>query len=543
VTAVRAVFLLGVCAAFLAACDRGSSGTTASPCRESTLTSSDIGGSGIVDGLATYGKPVVTAAGITGAVVATPIRYANVEVVSCENGATLASGATDVDGRFRISFFNPGRVGIYARVLSSSSRYPVSVRRSVAEPSLYGLASLDFSDAGDGETVTVSGLETVEADRSGVFNILDQGIRGAETVESLSGSAPTDPLVWYWYPGNPNGTGYTPRNRAITVLGTDDDADEFDDAVLLHEYGHYVLDVYSYDDSPGGPHFLGDSSLDLRLAWSEGWATFFSSLVRNDPSHVDTGGGSVLLSFNIETPSFGGATRYDSNELAVAAVLWDAYDAADGDEGAGPLSGLRDAIWSVVRGLSDWPVTFEDFWAGWQAANPGDLTVILADRQIDLWEDGQDAGANDNDPSRATPITLFSGGNPSAIQHHTLYPVDDVDFVAFTAPGSGTYTVATSRCTPAGDACDARVSNGADTLLDVVGIAPPSTADNLNGLTYSPSCVLTACPPNDAETLSSKVTFTATGGASYVIRILRSPSAPPSAAETGSYDIVVTADP
>ncbi|MFZ5874940.1 MAG: hypothetical protein ACOYXU_00900 [Nitrospirota bacterium] len=539
-TRVRAGFLLAACVV-LAACNRGSSDTASNPCQSSAMPSSDIGGPGVAEGLATYGKPVVTTSGMTGDIVATPIRYADVEMVSCQNGAVLGSGATDADGRFQISFFNPGRVGVYARVLSSSPRYSVSVRRSPDEPFLYGLASADFNDAGDGETSTVSGLETIEADRSGVFNILDQGVRGAETVESLTGSAPTVPLTWYWYSGNPNGTGYTPSTHAITVLGTDDDSDEFDDAVLLHEYGHYVLEVYSYDDSPGGPHFLGDSSLDLRLAWSEGWATFFSSLVRNDPGHMDTGGGSVLLSFNLETPpTFGDGTRYDTNELAIAAVLWDAYDAADGDEGAGPLSGLRDAIWSVVRGLSEWPVTFEDFWAGWQTANPGDLMPILAERQIDLWADGQEAGANDNDPSRAAPITLFSGTNPSAIQHHTLYPAGDVDYVTFTAPGTGTYTVATSRCAPLADACDARVSNGADTLLDVVGITPPSTADNLTGQTYSPTCVLVGCPPNDAETLSSKVTFTATGGASYVIRVERSPSAPPSAAETGSYDLVVT---
>jgi hypothetical protein len=119
-----------------------------------------------------------------------------------------------------------------------------------------------------------------------------------------------------------------------------------------------------------------------------------------------------------------------------------------------------------------------------------------------------------------------------------------VDYAVFTTPGSGTFTVATSRCTPAGDLCDARVSNGADTLLSVVGVTSPSSADNLNGRTYSPSCVLTACPPNDAETLSSKVTVTAmAAGMSYVIRISRSPSAPPSAAETGSYDLVVTEEP
>jgi hypothetical protein len=115
-----------------------------------------------------------------------------------------------------------------------------------------------------------------------------------------------------------------------------------------------------------------------------------------------------------------------------------------------------------------------------------------------------------------------------------------VDYVVFTAPANGPYTVATSRCALLGAVCDARVSNAADTLLDVIGVAPPSTADNLNGQTYSASCALATCPPNDASTLSSTVTFTATSGASYVVRISRSPLAPPSAGETGSYDLVVT---
>jgi hypothetical protein len=540
-SAVHAGFVFAAGLVFVAGCDGNSSRTLGAPC-DGFASRSDRGGLGAAEGRATYGKRVITSAGQTGDIVSMPIRYAKVEVVSCQSGAVLASETTAADGRFYVSFLNTGRVGVYVRVLSSSSRYPVSVQRSADEPFLYGLASEVFDDAGDNETAPVSGLETVEALGSGVFNILDQGVRGAETVESLTGSAPIEPLVWYWYPGNQDGTNYTPTTRAITVLGTEDDSDEFDDAVLLHEYGHYVLDVYSRDDSPGGPHALGDSSLDLRLAWSEGWADFFSSVARDDPQHVDTGGGAVRLAFNIETPpSFGGGTRYDTNELAIAAVLWDAYDAADTDEGAGPLSGLLADIWSVASGLivSPVPVTFEDFWAGWQAANPGNLQPILDARQIDLWADSQESGANDNDPLRATPIALFSG-DVSVIQHHTLYPSGDVDYVVFTAPADGTYTVATSRCTLLG-ACDARVSNAADTLLDVIGVTPPSTADNLNGQTYSSECGL-ACPLNDATTLSSKVTFAATANTSYVVRVERSPSAPQSAGETGSYDIVVTLD-
>jgi hypothetical protein len=495
-----------------------------------------------VEGRATYFKRVITPQGATGAVVQTPIRYADVELISCQSGAVLASGPTDADGRFQLPFTNPGRVGVYVRVLSSVNRYGVSVRRSAAEPLLYGFVSSAYDDAGDGEIQTVQGLEARSELGAGAFNILDQGVRGAEVVESLSGAAPASPLVWFWFPGNAAGTSYDPAAKAITVLGTAADPDEFDDAVLLHEYAHYVLDVYSRDDSPGGPHVLGDSTLDLRLAWSEGWATFFSSVVRNDPVHVDTSGTGVRLVFEIEGPSFSTATRYDSNELAIAAVLWDAYDGDDADEGLGPLNGLLAAIWSAVQGLGTSPVSFEDFWTAWQSANPGDLRPILETRSIDLWVDDHEAGGDDDDPSRAKPLGLFVG-DPASIQHHSLYPAGDVDHVEFTAPTAGMYTVATSRCTGLPLACDARVSNAADTILSVMSLADNGTAaDNLNGQRYSTSCALANCPPNDAATLSSRVTFPAAANEVVTIRIMRSPDAPPSAGELGTYDLLVTSE-
>jgi hypothetical protein len=185
------------------------------------------------------------------------------------------------------------------------------------------------------------------------------------------------------------------------------------------------------------------------------------------------------------------------------------------------------------------PVSFEDFWMAWQAANAGNLRPILEVRRIDLWADDQEAGGNDDDPSRAKPIALFAG-DPSTIQPHSLYPAGDVDHVVFTVPADGTYEVATSRCPLASSVCDARVSNGADTILDVLGLSDGPAADNRNGQSYSPSCALASCPPNDATALSSRVTFPATLGASYVIQVTRSPVAPPSAGELGTYDLLVT---
>jgi hypothetical protein len=183
----------------------------------------------------------------------------------------------------------------------------------------------------------------------------------------------------------------------------------------------------------------------------------------------------------------------------------------------------------MVQGLAATPVSFEDFWIAWQSAPPGDLQPILAARSIDLWPDAQEAGGDDSDQTQATI-------GVDEIQHRSLYPVSDVDYVKFTAPAAGTYTVATSRCVGFPVVCDARVSNAADTILEVLGLPSGTAADNLNGVSYAQSC----CPPNDATTLSSRVTFTATLGTPYVIQVKRSPDAPPSAGELGTYDLVVT---
>jgi len=494
----------------------------------------EIGGDGIATGLALYRKRLIGWEGWTGAVSREPIRFARVEVVGCERGAVVGAGETDGDGRYRVPFTNPGRVGVYARVLSSAPRYASSVKRSPAEPALYGLASLAADDSGSGETLV---FPAVEADgASGAFNILDQAVRGGRSVETATGSPPATPLQWYWYAGNPDGTAYDPIVRAISVSGRTEDPDEFDDAVLLHEYGHYAADVYSRDDSPGGPHRLDDSALDLRLAWSEGWATFFSSVVRNDPRHVDTSGTGVRLAFEIEGPSLAAVARYDTSELAVAAVLWDLSDDANGDEGGGPLSIPFPQTWSVVAGLSSGftTVSFEDFWAHWLGGNLGDLTPVLAFRSIDVWTDPFEGALDDDAPARASPIGL------GVIQHRTLYPAADVDYAVFTPATDGTYTVSTSRCVA--DACDARLSNAADTLLDVAGVAPDFSADNLTGVRYPAACGL-VCPPNDAVTLSSRISFPGTAGTSYVISISRSPFAPDSAGDLGSYDVVVTRVP
>lgn len=77
---------------------------------------------------------------------------------------------------------------------------------------------------------------------------------------------------------------YSPGERKLYVLGgvsgsvKSADTDHFDDSVILHEYGHFLEDVYGNSQSPGGSH-TGDFIIDARLAWSEGWANYFQSAV------------------------------------------------------------------------------------------------------------------------------------------------------------------------------------------------------------------------------------------------------------------------
>jgi hypothetical protein len=58
------------------------------------------------------------------------------------------------------------------------------------------------------------------------------------------------------------------------------------DAVTAHELGHFVMAAYGYPLAEYGPHFVA-APTNPGQAWSEGFATFFSSMVRGSPRYFD----------------------------------------------------------------------------------------------------------------------------------------------------------------------------------------------------------------------------------------------------------------
>ena len=82
--------------------------------------------------------------------------------------------------------------------------------------------------------------------------------------------------------------------------------------------------------------------LDPRVAWSEGWANFFSCAVRNDAAFRDSLGpnGTTVLKYDLEDNVPPGDNPGFWSEASVDTLLWDLYDdhPDTGDEVQYPLS-------------------------------------------------------------------------------------------------------------------------------------------------------------------------------------------------------------
>jgi hypothetical protein len=124
--------------------------------------------------------------------------------------------------------------------------------------------------------------------------------------------------------------------------------DRWDWDVIHHEYGHYFQNIHGFQANPGGMHSFnthlsqtrGSKDIGTRLAWGEGWPTFFGTSGQNvsgaaglmvptvgDTFYTDTEDSTNNV--NLETsPGVG-----EDDEVSTMSSLWDLFDsAADGDD-------------------------------------------------------------------------------------------------------------------------------------------------------------------------------------------------------------------
>lgn len=232
-------------------------------------------------------------------------------------------------------------------------------------------------------------------DLSRAFYIYDQIRRvGYGGLKSQVGWAPSRAVTVYW----PQRCVYVVEgacyyNGSLYIPQKHFSGQTFDNDVLLHEFGHFVMsEVYGNNNyvvyaCPGFAHFL-NAHETKRCAWSEGWATFLQAMLQGAPDYVDNVS-RIEVDLEFPTPGLHLPPPADppvsnaDNETAVAAILWDIYDGIDAaTEPADRLSdGVNgpdgNGIWYLLSharpgnfpplDFSDNPPNIETFWDEWIA--------------------------------------------------------------------------------------------------------------------------------------------------------------------------------
>lgn len=112
----------------------------------------------------------------------------------------------------------------------------------------------------------------------------------------------------------------------IYILGKEDeDSDEYDRHIIIHEWGHYFEDKLSRADSIGGSHSLEDR-LDFRVAFGEGWGNALSAMITDDIYYRDSFGSGQANGWYLDVNNNNTFNAGWFSEDSVQSILYDIYD-------------------------------------------------------------------------------------------------------------------------------------------------------------------------------------------------------------------------
>ena len=333
------------------------------------------------------------------------LRFSEVEIID-SGGNVLASGQADEDGNYSISLQTSNPIDIKVRVTTATEGFKLYMTGGNV---LYRAESTLQEDISPGQSFPLN----LAIGKKRAFSVHASLVESSEYVKELEGSFISPVNVVYPHNVMRNGNlhngsfycgstildfelGWNPKcifNETIYI--DNDDGHDWD--VIHHEFGHYVQDIFDISKSPGGSHCVGDNlseerclqavsppnkSEGTRLAWGEGWATYFALSLQKernlvqlginpDPSKTDQNGNPIPEVGDLrytDKPIGGGQgleikiERFDSNginednEIAVQRVLWDIYDGKQESKDDIELSASD--LWTVVK--DEKPETLSD---------------------------------------------------------------------------------------------------------------------------------------------------------------------------------------
>ena len=257
----------------------------------------------------------------------------------------ITTVTTDTAGNYSATFTHDDGIGqgnpdIFVRVLARS---PVAdIKPDTFFASTYQLESAVQNEVPGGSTLTINLTAGNSNDNETVFSVHHALVVIGGYAGNLAGVMPSQ--ITTRFPTTQHTSLFDGSELHILRL------DRWDWDVIHHEYGHYFMDIHKFEDNPGGSHSSsqnlaqsrGSKDIGIRLAWGEGWPTYFGTSGQQamgaaslgipnvgDVSYTDTEDFKPPLSNNLETSTGLG----EDNELSVSAVLWDLFDnASDGED-------------------------------------------------------------------------------------------------------------------------------------------------------------------------------------------------------------------
>jgi|GEM_PF-2798377 len=318
-----------------------------------------------------------------------PVRHAEIEVIEDRNGVetVLASLKTDQEGRYAASIPIPAGTAKDIFVLAKATGETVRVIEfDGGDP--WSVVSATSRGVRAGSVVTLDITASNSGANNLAFEVYESINYASRYVGTLAGTLPRRVTVSFPKPLD-DGSFY--QNNVITLAGTD--AHDWDN--ILHEYGHHLQEVFDIANSDGGAHSPDENlcrsqnkDRGIRLAWGEGWPTFFGTMLQaelrlgtlgipgvGDTRYTDSKPNGQIFEYDLVQ---GTALQVgEGNELAVQRVLWDLYDRRGNTDA---VTFAAADLWKVVQTSRPRHVSalWQAFMADKRGKVVGDLGGVLA---------------------------------------------------------------------------------------------------------------------------------------------------------------------
>jgi CARDB len=355
-----------------------------------------------------------------------PVGVNQAQVQLCEDTAfgchVLASSWTQRDGHFDFFVTAPSsalsvRVRMIAEGPASKVQRPMGplpaatfcLESKPINVSGSGIVNVDFKRVNPtvGLNCATGGSVNGEDGAWQLYNNMQEAWETLNNATLSTAKPQTIPPIRVLWPDNTFATSfYRPPLLGDYGAMSVTTGDTFDEAVVMHEYGHHLLynlaesplpnyNNNTCDNLPGeldplnliGSHCAWSEEIG-DIAWTEGFPDFISELLTTSLRKNNTMSGRIG---SIEKPPKPGPSAVvRSIEGYVASILWDVFDNVGDDQdkngGVDRLNEGFSTIWKVVADFS--PVghahvtTIDEFWTGLMTQHPE-----LTDRLSEIYDE------------------------------------------------------------------------------------------------------------------------------------------------------------